>query len=173
MQCREEATNCVSALKPWHDLPILGKDKIVPAVLLHREAKYALVSSFRSVNRSRSVNIQWAPGQEQELESLFGTGSGVVKKRESKKWLRSPLIRNNKVSWTSESNIHKLKWVLFLILDYGSYFFSLFATFLSILFILFLSSLHKHWWTRYVSLGFLLHCLSVSGKLHNLALIVY
>ena len=41
-------------------------------------------------------------------------------------------IRNNKASWTSQSNTHKPKGVLFLILDYGSCFLYLLATLLVI-----------------------------------------
>jgi len=41
-------------------------------------------------------------------------------------------IRNNKASSTSQSNAHKLKGVLFLILDYGSCFLYLLATLLVI-----------------------------------------
>jgi len=38
-------------------------------------------------------------------------------------------IRNNKASWTSQSNIHKPKWLLFFILECESCIFCLFATF--------------------------------------------
>jgi len=43
-------------------------------------------------------------------------------------------IRNNKASWTSQSNTQKLKGVLFLILDYESCFLCLLATLLVITF---------------------------------------
>ena len=43
-------------------------------------------------------------------------------------------IRMNKAIWRSQSNIHKLKWVLFFIVDYESYFFLLVATFVIITF---------------------------------------
>jgi len=46
-------------------------------------------------------------------------------------------IRNNKTSWTSQSNSHKLKGVLFLILDYGSCFLFVLATLLVITFPIF------------------------------------
>jgi len=52
-------------------------------------------------------------------------------------------IRNNKVSWTSQSNTQKLKGVLFLILDYGSCFLYLLATLL-VTFPILLLSLHLH-----------------------------
>jgi len=45
--------------------------------------------------------------------------------------------RNNKVSWTSQSNTHKLKGVMFLILDYGSCFLYLLAILLVITFPIF------------------------------------
>jgi len=46
-------------------------------------------------------------------------------------------IRNNKASSTSQSNTHKLKGVLFLILDHGSCFLRLLATLLVITFPIF------------------------------------
>jgi len=46
-------------------------------------------------------------------------------------------IKNNKASSTSQSNTHKLKEVLFLILDYGSCFLCLLATLLIITFPIF------------------------------------
>ena len=48
-------------------------------------------------------------------------------------------IRNNKASWTSQSNTHKLKEFLFLIPDYGSCFLYLLATLLVITFPIFSS----------------------------------
>jgi len=58
------------------------------------------------------------------------------------KWKKSCImliitIRNNKASWTSQSNTHKLTGVLFLILDYGSCFLCLLATLLVITFPIF------------------------------------
>jgi len=60
-------------------------------------------------------------------------------------------IRNNEASWTSQSNTHKLKGVLFLILDYESCFLLMLATCSSLLFLFFLSSLHMH--VGYVAYG--------------------
>ena len=77
MHCKQEVSNCLPALIPWHNLSILVKGKIAAAAILPHAAKYTLLSSFRSVNRNRSVNFQWTP--EQELESLFGAGAEVKK----------------------------------------------------------------------------------------------
>jgi len=51
-------------------------------------------------------------------------------------------IRNNKASSTSQSNTQKLKWVLFLNLDYGSCFLYLLATLLDITFPIFFCLLY-------------------------------
>jgi len=53
-------------------------------------------------------------------------------------------IRNNKASWTSQSNTQKVKGVLFLILGYGSCVLYLLATLLVITFSIFVLSLHLH-----------------------------
>ena len=82
-------------------------------------------------------------------------------------------IRNNKASWSPESNTHKLKWILFFIRDHESRFFCLFAIFLIIVFIFFLPYLHTHLWTHHISLNFLPCWLSVCGKPQHFALIVY
>jgi len=65
-----ETTTCLPALKAWQYSFILANGKIVQTVILPHVAKQTLLPSFRSVNRSRSVNFQWALYQEQELESL-------------------------------------------------------------------------------------------------------
>jgi len=75
MQCRQEATYCLPALKPRHYLSILGKGKIAPALLLPRVAKQKLLSSFRSGKRRRSMNLEWA----QELELLLWNRSRIQK----------------------------------------------------------------------------------------------
>jgi len=71
MQCKQKNTNCLPALKPSRNLPILGNGKIALRVILLHEAKQTLPSSFRSVNFQRVL--------EQELESLFGAEAGVKK----------------------------------------------------------------------------------------------
>ena len=81
-------------------------------------------------------------------------------------------ISNNKASWTSQTNTHKLKWNLFFIVAYESCFFRLSPHFSSILFLFSLLSLHMHTSirTRHISSNFLPCWLSVSSQPH-LALI--
>ena len=82
-------------------------------------------------------------------------------------------IKNIETFWTPGSNTHKLKWVSFFILDYGSCFSCLFSTFLIICSsYFFLPSLHVDIWTGHILLNFLPCWLSVWGKSHHLDAIV-
>jgi len=63
-------------------------------------------------------------------------------------WLQE-YLRILKASWISQSKTHKLKWVLFLILDYGFCFLCLFATLLIITFPTFFCLLYTQYWKNY------------------------
>ena len=72
-------------------------------------------------------------------------------------------VRVNKAYWKSQSNTHKLKWVLFLIVDYESCFFDLWPPFSSLIFLHFAFFAYAYK-TRHVSSNFFPCWFLVSGN---------
>ena len=68
--------NCFPALKPWHNLSILGKGKIAPAVLLPHVPKHTLVSSLRSGKKESECKFRMNSGG-RSWSHFLGTGARV------------------------------------------------------------------------------------------------
>ena len=146
-------------------------------------------NEVRSDGMTPSCFFQFEYKQVSSPSLNIGAGSGVVRRsaprsQRNKYCLFHPLkiclqkfkmkgdhvsfffkdIRINKASWNSQSDTHKLKWVLFIIVDYEYCFFCLSPPFSSLIFLFFAFLTYAYIGTRHVSLNFLPCWFLISGK---------